>query len=131
DGHLACLRERAERLGLGERVLFPGFLPDEALTDLIRGAELALLPYRSGTGSYALSLALACGAPVLASTLPCFADAPVARAEAAPGPLRAALQRLLAAPGERQRLQAEALAWAAAHSWPAAAALHARMYQAV
>lgn len=129
--YLHCLRIQARALGVADRVLFPGFVDDPTLTALLRGADLVLLPYRGGTGSYALSLALACGAAVLASDLPVFADAPVARAATGPEAFRATMQRLLDDGEERTRLHSAALEWAAQHNWESAAAEHLRIYERV
>lgn len=116
-------------MGLSERVRFPGYLSDQELAALLEGAELALFPYRSGTGSYALSLALAAGVPAVTSDLPVFAGAPVLRSAAGQEDLRAAIAELLANPERRREQAAAGKAWANARSFAAAAAAHVRIYR--
>jgi glycosyltransferase involved in cell wall biosynthesis len=123
-----ALQEQALQLGIAGRVLFPGYVDDATLTALLRGTDLALLPYRSGTGSYALSLAMACGAPTLTTDLPCFAGAPVLRARADTGALRRKMAAYLAQPGRRAELATGAREWADQRSWEAAAHEHLRLY---
>lgn len=62
----ASLQAQASRLGVDERVIFTGFVPDELLPELYRAADLAVLPTRALEG-FGLSTieALACGTPVL------------------------------------------------------------------
>lgn len=60
------LEAQARVLGLRDRVLFPGFVPEEQLPDHYRSADLAVLPTRM-LESFGLSTveALACGTPVV------------------------------------------------------------------
>lgn len=67
------LFERIESLGLGERVLLPGYVPDDDLATLYSGAEVYAFPsLYEGFGFPALE-AMACGTPLVcasASSLP-------------------------------------------------------------
>ena len=65
-----AVREHATRLGLGDRVLFPGHVPDEVLAALYRRAAVVVNPSRAeGFGLTAVEAAVS-GAPLLLSDLP-------------------------------------------------------------
>jgi len=64
----AAIRRQVEALGLGSRVVFAGFLPDEELVVLLnRATALALPSLLEGFGLPAVEAA-ACGCPVVATT---------------------------------------------------------------
>lgn len=64
------LRQRAERLGLGERVEFrDGFVSNEQAAQLFGTAHAALLPYRSASQSGVIQLAFAYGRPVITTSV--------------------------------------------------------------
>jgi glycosyltransferase involved in cell wall biosynthesis len=65
----ADLEGRVGELGLGERVTFAGALPPFDLAARLRGATFAVIPSRWETFSVALSEALACGLPVVATSV--------------------------------------------------------------
>lgn len=66
--HVPALREAVARCGLGERVRFPGFVPDEDLAYLYnRAVVLAQPSLMEGFGLPPVE-AMACGTPVVAST---------------------------------------------------------------
>lgn len=66
----SAVRARAQALGLGDRVVFPGFVEDEVLAALYRRAVLVVNPSLSeGFGLTAVEAA-ACGAAVVLSDLP-------------------------------------------------------------
>lgn len=61
------LRALVARQGLADRVIFTGFVPDDALVDLYNRAELVILPsLEEGFGLPAIEAA-ACGRPVVVS----------------------------------------------------------------
>jgi glycosyltransferase involved in cell wall biosynthesis len=63
----AAIRGEIERLGLGERVHWAGFVPDDALRHLYAGAVAVVLPaFEEGFGLPAVEAA-ACGAPCVAT----------------------------------------------------------------
>jgi len=65
--HYAAVRSEVERLNLGERVIFTGFVADADLPDLYRAATVFAYPaLYEGFGLPALE-AMACGVPVVAS----------------------------------------------------------------
>lgn len=60
------LEAQVTRLGLGDRVLFAGFVPDGVLPEYYRAADLAVLPTRQLEGFGLMTVeALACGTPVV------------------------------------------------------------------
>jgi glycosyltransferase involved in cell wall biosynthesis len=61
--------ERVQQLNLGERVKFPGFIPEEDKAALIRGARLYLYPSLYEGFGLPLLEAMACGTPILTSNL--------------------------------------------------------------
>ena len=65
-----AVREQIAALGLGEDVVLPGFVSDEALACLYTGAAVVALPsLAEGFGLPAVEAA-ACGAPVVLSDIP-------------------------------------------------------------
>ncbi|GAB4400431.1 MAG: glycosyltransferase family 1 protein [Anaerolineales bacterium] len=99
---------RAEELGIGERVLFPGYVPDEDLPALLTGAALFAFPsLYEGFGLPVLE-AMVCGAPVVCSntsSLPEVAgDAAILVSPTDTQALAAAMNRVLADEGLRAEL---------------------------
>ena len=131
------LERRAARLGLGDRVHFPGRVPEEELPVWYRAADLTCVPSTAleGFGLVVLE-SLASGTPVLSSdvgglpgTVGRIGDGWVLPA----GDVRAWAHRLdevLGSPGATpppQRLRA----LAEEHSWTSVAAAHQRLYTRV
>ncbi len=123
----------AQAVGLAARSAGPsvrltGYLDPQDLADLLAASDVVLLPYLAGTSSYALSVVLAQGRPVLASDLEYFQE--VAREQASVALFRAGdaedlarqLRDLLADPGRRQALSLAARGWTQAHAWDKVAA---------
>lgn len=67
DGPLRpALDDQAARLGLGDRVVLPGFVPEHSLPDRYRAADVVVLPTRDLEGFGLTTVeALACGTPVV------------------------------------------------------------------
>jgi len=66
---MESLREKAERMGLGNRVLFLGYVPDEEFAALMQTALAVIFPsLYEGFGMPVLE-AMACGTPVLCSNV--------------------------------------------------------------
>lgn len=65
-------QRRAVELGLGDRAVFPGFVPDAQLPDYYRLADVTVLPSTTAGEAFGLVLleSLACATPVIASDLP-------------------------------------------------------------
>jgi glycosyltransferase involved in cell wall biosynthesis/2-polyprenyl-3-methyl-5-hydroxy-6-metoxy-1,4-benzoquinol methylase len=69
DAEMERLREKAERMGLGDRVLFLGYVPDEDFAALMQSALAMIFPsLYEGFGMPVLE-AMACGTPVLCSNV--------------------------------------------------------------
>lgn len=68
------LEARAARLGISDRVHWPGFLAGEAKWGALRGAEAFVLPSHQENFGIAVAEALACGTPVLISRRVNIAD---------------------------------------------------------
>jgi glycosyltransferase involved in cell wall biosynthesis len=103
------LRAQAARLGLGERVAFPGELPDAAR--LFTAFDLYCAPSRKEGMPLGVLEAMALGVPVLASDIPAHREV-LGEASSALVPLTAAafagaLSALMADPAARAALGAE------------------------
>ncbi len=115
------LVEYATRLGVADRVRFPGFVPDEDLVHLYAATAAFVFPsYLEGFGLPAAE-AMACGAPVIAST---GGSLPEVLAEAGDlfdphdvEGLAERLRRVLHDPAYQQELRGRSLRRARAFSW--------------
>ncbi|HOO55585.1 MAG TPA: glycosyltransferase family 1 protein [bacterium] len=67
-GEYERLVSLSERLGVNERVMFPGFIDDEHLPGLLGGAELFVYPSLNEGFGFPPVEAMACGVPVISST---------------------------------------------------------------
>ncbi len=121
------LEALARRLDLTEAVTFPGFVDDETkVAHLQQAAALVQCSKKEGWG-LTVTEANACGTPVIATDVPGLADSVqdgvtgLLVRKAAPGPLAAAMLRLLTDPAYRVRLAHRAEAWSRGFSWDAAA----------
>jgi glycosyltransferase involved in cell wall biosynthesis len=120
--NLAAIRNTIRACGTEDRVIWPGFLPDEDIRHLHSGALALVLPSENeGFGLPAVEAA-ACGTPVIATTaspLPALLDGAglfvTPRDEAG---LAAAIERLATDPLLRDRLSAMARTRASELSWP-------------
>ena len=68
--YLAQLRRQVKALGIVDRVLFPGFVPDEELVPLLREAQALIHPALTEGYGLVLLEAMACGLPVIAASAP-------------------------------------------------------------
>jgi glycosyltransferase involved in cell wall biosynthesis len=130
-----ALRDQVEREGLGDRVRFTGFVPDEALVDLYNRADLVVLPsLEEGFGLPAFEAA-ACGTPVVVSDVGPAAALLGSAARAFPPrdteALAAILRELLQSPERRRAMGAEGLRRAPRFTWDRAAAeVHDLLHEA-
>jgi glycosyltransferase involved in cell wall biosynthesis len=120
---------------LGVRVQLTGYVPDATLAALYRGAGAVLLPSdREGFGLPLLE-AMACGTPVIASSVDSLPDLVGDAGVLVPAGDVDALARAVAhvaAAGElRERLAAAGPARASRYSWRTTAALTAAVYREV
>jgi glycosyltransferase involved in cell wall biosynthesis len=124
-----------ERLGLGERVRFLGYVPDADLPALYSGAEAFAFPsLYEGFGLPVLE-AMACGTPVVTSDGSALAevagDAALLVDPRDTDALARALERLLADEALRAELRARGLERAGDFSWERAARETLAVYHAV
>lgn len=121
------LRRLADRLGVGERVRFPGFVSEVEKIELLRSAWIHVLTSpKEGWGITSIEAA-ACGTPTVAS------DAPGLRESVLDGEtgllvphgdldaLTSALERLIRSPETRAEMAGHARAFAERFSWEASA----------
>jgi glycosyltransferase involved in cell wall biosynthesis len=66
----ACARE----LGVADRVLFTGYVPDAMLATILAATDVALCPYRDMSASGSLSTWISTGRPIVASDLPALRE---------------------------------------------------------
>jgi len=123
--HFSEVREQILALGMGNRILFTGYLPDEDLVMLLNMATALVLPSLiEGFGLPAIEAA-ACGCPIIATSASPLPDLMGAGGEYfdpnKPPELESAIARLFAS--ERLRLQRRELVLKAANrlTWDAAA----------
>jgi len=119
------IQRQVEKLGLGERVCFTGFLPDEELVVLLNRATVLVLPsLLEGFGLPAVEAA-ACGCPVVATTaspLPkLFGDAGLFVDPGDAWGWEHALGKVLSSPELRRGMRAKGLAVTGRLTWEAAA----------
>jgi len=65
----ARLEEKAAKLGVKENTVFTGYVPEEQKLDLYRLTDLFVMPSRLEGFGYVFLEALACGVPVVASSI--------------------------------------------------------------
>jgi glycosyltransferase involved in cell wall biosynthesis len=124
-----------EALGLRDRVRFTGFVEDDLLPELYRGALLFVYPsLYEGFGLPVLE-AMACGTPVITSnraSLPEVAgDAALLVDPTQPEALAAAMTSIISNGELRQGLRAKGLARARAFTWDGVAEQTVAIYRAV
>jgi glycosyltransferase involved in cell wall biosynthesis len=121
--------------GLGSVRFIPRFIPDPEIPAYFRRADLVVLPYREIDQSGVLFTALAFAKPLVLSAVGGFPEvSATGAAELVPpgdaGALLAAMTRLLADPGARERLGAAARAAAAGpYSWDGIGARTLELYE--
>ncbi|MGH9843087.1 MAG: glycosyltransferase family 4 protein [Blastocatellia bacterium] len=123
--YFATVREKVEELGISDRVVFTGFLPDEELVVLLNLSTVLVLPSLiEGFGLPAVEAA-ACGCPVIATTaspLPgLLGEGGIYIDPNKHEELEAALARVLSSAELRTRMREAGLAAAGKLTWDAAA----------
>lgn len=119
------LRDKIAVLGISDRVIFTGYLPDEELVVLLNLATVLTLPsWMEGFGLPAIEAA-ACGCPVVAtkeSPLPeLLGEGGKYVDPASPDELEHALRVILTSPDLRKQMRTAGLAAACSLTWDAAA----------
>lgn len=128
DSFLGCYRELNElvrALGLGGRVTFTGFVPDEDLVLLYNAATMLVLASKGEGFGLPVVEAMACGLPVTASdrnSIPeVLGGAGLLFDPDSDDAIADCVRRLLREPALRADLRARGLARAEAYSWDAGA----------
>jgi glycosyltransferase involved in cell wall biosynthesis len=129
EEHLQHLQALAQEME--SPVRFTGFLTDADARAVLEHTEVALLPYRSATGSYAAGTALASGCALVTSDLPAFAKPlPALRFQMGDAQdLAEKLNHLLDAKTAREELIQQSRRYAAANNWQRLAEVHVSMYR--
>jgi glycosyltransferase involved in cell wall biosynthesis len=122
--YFGVISDLVSRAGIGHRVVFTGFLPDEDLVVLLNRSALLVLPsLMEGFGLPAVEAA-ACGCPVVASKaspLPELLGEGGIFVDPSADALLAAMTRILDTPNLRARMSGAAAAAASRLTWDAAA----------
>jgi glycosyltransferase involved in cell wall biosynthesis len=129
----ARLERRLRKLGVADRVRFPGYLPDELLVALYQAAGLFVFPSLYEGSGLPIAEAQACGAPVIASRSSALVEL-VHDDEALfdpsdTGSMTATLERVLRDDALRARLGERELA--ERHTWRGVADRTAAVYDEV
>jgi len=122
---LADMRKTVSSLGLQGHVVFPGFIEDEDLPDLYRGAHLFVYPSLYEGFGLPILEAMACGTPVITSNMSSMpevaGDAAVLVDPRDPKGLVSAMASVLADEALREKLRQKGIARARGFSWDAVA----------
>lgn len=112
-------------------VCFTDYLSNADARALLEHTEVALLPYRSATGSYAAGHALAAGCPLMTSDIPAF-EKPLPALRFRRGDVQDLVKKLNQLLGDealRTDLARRSQEYAAANSWARAAERHVALYR--
>ncbi|MBX2998957.1 MAG: glycosyltransferase family 4 protein [Caldilineaceae bacterium] len=72
--HSSSIYQLVHQIGIEDRVIFPGFVPDELLPDLYRAAQLFIYPSLYEGFGLPILEAMACGTPVVTSNCSSMAE---------------------------------------------------------
>jgi glycosyltransferase involved in cell wall biosynthesis len=127
----AVLDAQLRRLGVADRVRFPGFVPDDDLLRFYQAAELFVFPALYEGFGLPIAEAIASGTPVIASRSSALTEL-VTHEEALFDPvetmaIRATLERALSDDGLRERLRSRRLE--ERHTWRGVARRTAETYE--
>lgn len=130
-----ALEARIASHGIGAEVALPGARPQEAVRDLLRQADLFVLPSRSEGMPLSLLEAMACGLPCIASDVGGVARTGGDAIHLVPPEdvpeLARSMAELAKDAGRRERIGADALGQARRHSSSAALARYERLLRGV
>lgn len=129
------IEEELAKSSYKDRIVLPGFVPDQALPDLYSGADLFIFPGENEGFGMPMLEAMACGTPVLAAnTAVAFevaGEAAVLSRTSDPDRLAHDLLTLLEDGVSRESLAASGLARAGAFTWKKVAEETMRVYHEV
>jgi glycosyltransferase involved in cell wall biosynthesis len=121
--YVQSLMQLAERLGVQDRAVFVGEVPEASLRAVLESAQFALAPFAYATGSSSFAYLMSAGVPILASDLPEHhmlrrEGAGIALFETGNLPaLTAAVNELLDDREQRERLSMKSRAFVNRHSF--------------
>ena len=128
----SILEEEAYRLGIGDRMLFTGFVPDQLLPAVYSGASVFVSPSPLEGFGFPVLEAMACGTPVIivnAGSLPEVAgEAALSVQPGNPGAMSAAIERLAGDQEFAASLVSAGLTRCKEFSWERAARLTMDVY---
>jgi len=130
------VRKHVREIGVENRVIVTGYLPDEEVAEVMQATDIALVPHTQATNSYSVTLPVTYGKPTLASDLSCFREM-AARTDClelfrtgSKSDFREKLVTLLGNRERREQLAANALQYAARFGWPNVASTTRDVYRA-
>lgn len=131
--HYDDILEMPRRLGLGDDVVFTGYVNEQNLLDLYNCASAVVYPSLYEGFGLPVVEAMACGAPLIISDIPSLREVAGDAALAFPPDdheaLAALLERVLRSDSVRRDLSEKALRRAAGYSWERVAALTVATYR--
>jgi glycosyltransferase involved in cell wall biosynthesis len=117
---LLMFRELASRLGVGEKIRFHGQVAHNEVLDILGAADVFVFPTRSEGFSKAVLEALACGLPVITSSISSLprlvGHGGVVLDEPSPGAVASAVEHVLGDAAVYERMSQQAVAAAAGRS---------------
>ena len=133
QGYVAELRAKIDQCGLASRTKWEGFIGDEELASLMRGAEVLILPsIREGVGLPVIE-AVACGTPVIVTNASPVAarlgEAAISIDPNDTSQIARALEEVLGNPATRAKMRGAALALSASLGWKRSAQAILQIFQ--
>jgi glycosyltransferase involved in cell wall biosynthesis len=110
NGDLAAYEAEARRLGIAERVTFPGWQDEASVARLLEDADLLVLPSQAENQPISILNAMSAGLPVVASNVGAIPEMIEDRRSGIlvpprdPAALASALRELISDPAERERM---------------------------
>lgn len=121
SGYRDMLRQAAESLGVGSKVMFISHLPIDLLPDFYRAADLFVYPSVLETFGIPPLEAMACGVPVIVANQSAVIEVSGGGACVVdlrkPGDLEGAMERVLRDPTQRSKYVEMGFEWAKRYHW--------------
>ncbi len=135
EPYVAQLKERVEKAGLANRVVFTGYLSDEEIAEAMAGTDVVLVPHLQATGSYSVMVPLSYGMAMVSSDLACFRE--IQERHACMEIFRAGdkedflykLASVLDSPERQRELRAQSAEYALKFSWDEIAKVTVKTYK--